>query len=94
MYNNLQQSKGDPMKYLHVFLCSFSILTLSACGGGSSSDGDSTFEPTDPNTVFQTFPAGYFTEGRSSTQNCTGSDTAGGVFTAAFSEQTQAQNNS
>ena len=29
------------MKYLHVLLCLFSILALSACGGGGSDDGDS-----------------------------------------------------
>jgi hypothetical protein len=75
------------MKHLALAIV---VFTLAACGGGSGGGG-SDFEPTDPNTVFQSFPAGYFTEGRSSTQNCTGSDTAGGKFTAVFSGQTQAQ---
>jgi hypothetical protein len=77
------------MKHLALAIV---VFTLAACGGsGGGSGGGSDFEPTDPNTVFQFFPAGYFTEGRSSTQNCTGSDTAGGEYTAVFSEQTQAQ---
>ena len=78
------------MKNFYVLICSFFILTLSACGGGSGS-GDSTLEPTDPNTEFRSSPAGYFTPGGSSTQNCTGEDTEGGKYTAVFSAQTQAE---
>ena len=47
--------------------------------------------PTDPNTVFQLFPPGYFSVGYSKTTNFTGTDTGGGVFTATASVQTQAQ---
>ena len=79
------------MKYLYLLICSFSILTLSACGGGSSGGGDSTFEPTDPNTEFRLFPVGYFTPGGSSTQNCTGKDSDVDKYTAVFSAQTQAE---
>jgi hypothetical protein len=76
------------VKYLYVLIGSFLILTLSACGGGS---GDSDFKPTDPNTEFRSSPAGYFTPGGSSTQNCTGEDTDGDKYTAVFSAQTQAE---
>ena len=79
------------MKYLHVLLCSFAVLTLSACGGGSGGGGDSTFNPTDPNTEFRMFPVGYFSPGRSSTQTCTGEDSDGDNYAAVFSEQTQAE---
>ena len=78
------------MKYLHVLLCSFAVLTLSACGG-SSSGGGSTFNPTDPNTEFRMSSAGNVTAGISETTNCTGSDTAGGVFIAVISQRTLAQ---
>lgn len=66
------------------------VFTLVACGGGGGGGGDD-FIPTDPNTVFRASPIGFFTEGRSKMMNCTGTDTAGGTFTAVFSDQTQAQ---
>ena len=78
------------MKNLHIILCSFFILTLSACGGGGGGGGDD-FVPTDPNTAFRTSPAGSFTEGSSGTMNCKGKDTDGGKHTAVFSSLTQAQ---
>ena len=78
------------MKYLHITLYSIFILTLTACGGGGGGGGDD-FDPTDPNTVFRTFPAGFFVEGRSGMMNCTGKDTNGDKYTAVWSDQTQAQ---
>lgn len=62
------------------------VMAITACGGGGSNS-----EPTDPDTVFRTSTAGSVTAGRSETTNCTGSDTAGGVFTAVIAQQTQAQ---
>ena len=62
------------------------VMAITACGGGGSNS-----EPTDPNTVFRMSPAGSVTAGSSETNNCTGSDTAGGVFTAVIAQQTQAQ---
>jgi len=59
------------------------LTVISACGGGGS--------PTDPNTVFQTFPPGYFTTGYSNTINFTGTDSTGDDYTGTASEQTQAQ---
>ena len=72
------------------------VLTLALIGtalisvGCSSGGGDST-TPTDPTTVFQLFESGLFTTGHTSTTNYTGTDTAGGVYTATISSQTLAQ---
>jgi hypothetical protein len=74
-----------PIKRLTAGLTLIATLFLVGCGGG---DG---FVPTDPNTEFQLFRPGDFTEGSSSSVNLTGSDTAGGVFTGVFSTQTLAQ---
>ena len=65
-----------------------SIVFLTSCGGGG---GGSNSVPTDPNTIFQLFPPGFFSVGFSETTNFTGTDTGGGVFTATASVQTQAQ---
>jgi hypothetical protein len=78
------------MKYTNALLCSFCLITLSACGGGGSG-GDGISNPTDPNTVFRTAPAGSFTPGGSSTQNCTGEDSDGDNYKAVVSTQTQAE---
>jgi len=72
------------------------ILTLALVGAAlasvscSSGGGDSA-TPTDPATVFQLFPSGYFTAGYTETTSYTGSDTLGGTYTAIFSIQTQPQ---
>jgi hypothetical protein len=70
-----------------VALCS---LLLSILVTGCSSSGGDSPAPTDPNTVFQLFPSGFFTAGYSETYNLTGTDTLGGTHKAVFSLQTQA----
>ncbi len=74
------------------------IVLLSACGsggggGGGSSSSTSTPAPTstDTNLAFQLFPAGFFSNGYTETYQLSGSDTAGGTYTATLSATTQAQ---
>lgn len=75
--------------YVRVNLIVFAIITLLAgCSGGGGDEGTT---PTDPNTVFELFPSTFFTAGTTDTLNFTGTDTAGGVYTATISQQTQAQ---
>ena len=76
------------MKHLALAIV---VFTLAACGGGGGGGGGDDFVPTDPNTVFQTFPPGYFTTGYSDTVNYTGTDSRGDVYTFTGSVQTQAQ---
>jgi hypothetical protein len=81
------------MKSVNALIFSLSLLALTACGGGtgSSSSENRIANPTDPNTVFRSFPAGYFTPGVTSTQNCTGEDSNGYDYSAVVSTQTQAE---
>jgi len=74
-----------------LFLTSLVLLVLSACGSDDGSGGGNTGTPTDPNTVFQTFPPTAFTLGDTTNTSYTGNDSAGGVYTATFSTQVQAQ---
>ena len=67
------------------------MLTLAFIITGCSSSGGDSSTPTDPNTVFQLFETGYFSAGFTDTINLTGTDTAGGVWSGTFSEQTQPQ---
>ncbi|MDB4575773.1 hypothetical protein N9112_02315 [bacterium] len=69
------------------YLVLFAFIIIQGCSSGG---GDST-SPTDPNTVFQLFPTGYFTAGYTSTINYTGTDTAGSTYTGTVSKQTQAE---
>jgi len=71
---------GKLMKKILVLLTALIFIT------GCSSGGDSV-APTDPSTVFNLFPPGSFTPGNTKTTNYTGTDTAGGVYTATFSAQ-------
>jgi hypothetical protein len=72
------------MKHIYLVLFSISILTLSACGGG-----DSSFKPTDPNTVFQLFLPGGPATGASENWSLTGTDNFGDSWTATISSQVQ-----
>ena len=65
------------------------VSTLVACGGETNENNIT--NPTDPNTVFQLFPSGHFSNGYSETYILSGSDTAGGTQTGSFSIQTQSQ---
>jgi len=78
------------IKHTHFIMWVFISLGLISCGGSDTENGYD-FIPTDPNTVFSLFPAGYFNEGYSETYNLNGSDTAGGIQTGSYSIQTQAQ---
>ena len=62
------------------------VFTLAACGGGG---GDSSFKPTDPNTVFQLFPPGGPATGTSENRSLTGTDNFGDSWTATISSQVQ-----
>lgn len=74
------------------YIIALGLLCLSALSiSGCSSGDDGGVTPTDPNTVFELFPSAFFTAGTTDTLNFTGTDTAGGVYTAIVSEQTQAQ---
>lgn len=66
----LTQHREIEMKHLALAIV---VFTLAACGGG----GDSSFEPTDPNTVFQLFPAGGPAPGTSENRSLTGTDNFG-----------------
>lgn len=67
-----------------------SLLILSACSSGGG-DGSPAAPPTNPETVFKVFNSGLFSPGYTGTTNYTGTDTAGGVFTATISTQTQSE---
>lgn len=69
------------------YLILFALILIQGC----SSDGDDGPTATDPATVFQSFEAGVFTAGYTQTMNYTGSDSAGGTYTATYSETTQAE---
>jgi hypothetical protein len=61
----LTQHREIEMKHLALAIV---VFTLAACGGG----GDSSFEPTDPNTVLQLFPAGGPAPGTFENRSLTG----------------------
>ena len=64
------------------------VSLMAACGGGG---GGSSSNPTDPNTVFQLFPANKFVQGNVESLNYTGADNIGGKYTGSFTERTEAQ---
>lgn len=63
---------------------------LGACGSGGGGGGGSSSSPAAVPT-FQLFPSGHFSNGYTETYQLSGSDTAGGTYTATLSETTQAQ---
>ena len=69
----------------HLIL--FALILIQGCSSGG---GDSV-TPTAPTTEFHLFPIGSFSAGYTDTQNLTGTDTAGGIYTGTLSSQTQAQ---
>lgn len=77
-----------------LVIASIVVLLLSACGSGGGGGGGSSSSPasvpTDTNLAFQSFPAGYFSSGYTETYQVTGSDTAGGMYTATLSSTTLA----
>lgn len=75
------------MKLLSKFLLVLiAFFVLSGCG-----DGDNSFNPTDPDAVFNLFPSDYFIIGYSESYSLSGFDTAGGLPTGSLSMQTQSQ---
>jgi len=78
-----------------LVIASIMVVLLSACGSGGGGGGGSSTStpaptPTDTNLAFQSFPAGYFSSGYTETYQVTGSDTAGGTYTATLSSTTLA----
>ena len=69
------------------YLVLFALILIQGCSSGG---GDST-APIVPDTVFQLFEAGSFTDGFKETWNVTGTDTAGGVWSGVIDEETQAE---
>jgi len=69
------------------YLVLFALILIQGCSSGG---GDST-APIVPDTVFQLFEAGSFTDGFKETWNVTGTDTAGGVWSGVFDEEVQAE---
>jgi len=73
------------------YLILFALILIQGCGGGDNATYVPSDVPTDPDTVFQLFETGYFTEGYTVTTNYTGSDTSGGNYTGTYSKQTLAE---
>ena len=73
------------------YLILFALILIQGCGGGDNTTYVPSDVPTDPDTVFQLFETGYFTEGYTVTTNYTGSDTSGGTYTGTYSKQTLAE---
>ena len=69
------------------YLVLFALILIQGCSSGG---GDST-APIVPDTVFQLFEAGSFTDGFKETWNVTGTDTEGGVWSGVIDEETQAE---
>ena len=68
------------------YLVLFALILIQGCSSGG---GDGT-TPIVPDTVFQLFEAGSFTDGFKVTWNVTGIDTEGGVWSGIIYEETQA----
>ncbi len=70
------------MKYIQMILCSFFILTLSACGGGGGGGGsDDDFTPLDTTVDYDLAQAFFGIPGVSRTESGSGSDTDGNSWT-------------
>lgn len=68
------------------YLILFALILIQSCSSGG---GDST-TPTDPDTVFNSFPPEFFTS-YNKTFNFTGSSNLGDTLTATFSQQTMSE---
>lgn len=85
------------LKRLFIFLECVLVVSLTACGGGGGGGGSSSSSaapapiPTATNIPFTIVPASHYTSGYTKTFHLSGSDTAGGTYTATASTAIQPQ---